>query len=75
MSDRAWKVLESQAAGGGRPPKTKGDRREREFAALVNGARVPLSGAVGGAFAGDVQVLGLAWEVKARWLAPALRLA
>jgi hypothetical protein len=48
MSDRAWKLLETRAAGGGRPPKTKGDRREREFAALVNGARVPLSGAAGG---------------------------
>ena len=32
----------------------------------MNGDRVPLSGAAGGDFAGDVQVLGLTWEVKAR---------
>ena len=44
----------------------KGTRREREFAALVGGTRVPLSGAAGGDYAGDVRALGLLWECKAR---------
>ncbi|EOP85982.1 hypothetical protein IGM_04357 [Bacillus cereus HuB4-4] len=30
-----------------RKSKQKGNRREREFAKLIGGARVPLSGAVG----------------------------
>lgn len=47
--------------------RQKGARREREFAALVEGERVPLSGAAGGSFAGDVLALGgLRFEVKAR---------
>ena len=43
----------------GRRPKAKGDRCEREFARLVNGDRVPLSGAADGDFSGDVLALGL----------------
>ena len=51
---------------GGKRSREKGDRREREFAALVGGSRVPLSGAAGGDYAGDVKALGLTWECKAR---------
>lgn len=51
---------------GGRAPRRKGDRAEREFARLVGGRRVPLSGAAGGDYAGDVRALGLRWEVKRR---------
>ena len=47
-------------------PRPKGDLCEREFARLTGGVRAPLSGTAGGDFAGDVQVLGLTWEVKAR---------
>ena len=53
----------------GRMQKQKGSRREREFAALIGGTRVPLSGAAkhaGEAHTGDVTGLGLRWEVKAR---------
>lgn len=49
----------------GKASKDKGNRREREFAKLIDGKRTPLSGAVEG-FANDVQGLGLEWEVKAR---------
>lgn len=51
---------------GRRRSKQKGTRREREFAALVAGTRVPLSGALGGDLTGDVKALGLTWECKAR---------
>lgn len=55
----------------GRMQKRKGSRREREFAALIGGQRVPLSGAAkhaGEAHTGDVVggVGDLRWEVKAR---------
>lgn len=45
----------------------KGARREHELARLLGGQRVPLSGAAGGAFSGDVlhPTLGRL-EVKAR---------
>lgn len=49
----------------GRKSKQKGNRREREFAKLIGGTRVPLSGAVEG-YTNDVKGLGLEWEVKAR---------
>jgi len=49
----------------GRKSKQKGNRREREFAKLIEGRRIPLSGAQEG-FENDVQGLGLKWEVKAR---------
>ena len=49
----------------GRKSKQKGNRREREFAKLINGLRIPLSGAQEG-FENDVQGLGLRWEVKSR---------
>ncbi len=62
----------------GRAPRRKGDRIEREIAALhrdmgVKAERVPLSGAAGGSFTGDVDVYAagpdaapLVTEVKAR---------
>ncbi|MGX5592198.1 hypothetical protein [Bacillus cereus] len=40
-------------------------RREREFANLINGAHVALSGAID-AYSNDVKGLGLKMEVKAR---------
>lgn len=49
----------------GKSQRDKGQRREREFAKLIGGLRVPLSGAQEG-YANDVKGLGLAWEVKAR---------
>jgi len=52
---------------GGAAPRRKGVRRERQVAAALGGQRVPLSGAAGGAFRGDI-VLPNGWrvEVKAR---------
>ena len=50
----------------GMKSRRKGQRREREFAELIGGKRVPLSGAAGGEYTGDVKGLGLLWEVKAR---------
>lgn len=45
--------------------RNKGQRREREFAALIEGIRIPLSGAQKG-FENDVEGMGLSWEVKAK---------
>ena len=45
--------------------RAKGLRRERELAHLLDGHRVPLSGA-GEGYPGDVKALGLTWEVKSR---------
>lgn len=62
----------------GRAPRQKGDRIEREIVKLhieigVKAERVPLSGAAGGSFSGDVDVYAagpdaapLVTEVKAR---------
>ena len=56
----------------GRMSKRKGDRIEREIVNLLKEAdihaeRVPLSGAVGGSFAGDILIEGIyRAEVKAR---------
>lgn len=51
----------------GKPPRRKGDNGERELARLLGGRRIPLSGAAGGEFAGDVEVPGLGrGEVKRR---------
>ncbi|MGG3808765.1 hypothetical protein [Geobacillus thermodenitrificans] len=50
----------------GRKSRNKGQRREREFAKIIQGERIPLSGAVGGRFGNDVEGLGLRFEVKAR---------
>jgi len=50
----------------GRSERRKGSDGEREFARLIGGERVPLSGAAGGSYTGDVVGLGLRWEVKRR---------
>jgi Holliday junction resolvase len=50
----------------GRKSRDKGQRREREFAKLIQGERIPLSGAAGGRFGNDVEGLGLKFEVKAK---------
>lgn len=50
----------------GMAERRKGQRAERELARILGGERVPLSGAAGGQFAGDVEALGLRWEVKVR---------
>jgi Holliday junction resolvase len=50
---------------GGKASRDKGQRAEREFAKLIGGIRVPLSGAQEG-YANDVIGLGLEWEVKRR---------
>lgn len=51
----------------GKAPRRKGDSGERELARLLGGRRIPLSGAAGGVFAGDVEVPGLGrGEVKRR---------
>mgnify|MGYP001179305713 CR=1 FL=1 len=49
----------------GRKSRRKGQQREREFAKLIGGRRIPLSGAQEG-FENDVEGLGIRWEVKAR---------
>ena len=49
----------------GKRSKRKGSRRELEFAKLIGGKRIPLSGAVDG-YTNDVEGMGLKWEVKAR---------
>ena len=49
---------------GGRRPRDKGIRAERELARMLGGQRVPLSGAAGGAFGGDIKAMGLTWQVK-----------
>ena len=49
----------------GKSQRTKGANGEREFAQLIGGKRVPLSGAAEG-FDNDVIGLGLRWEVKRR---------
>lgn len=45
--------------------RRKGQSAEREFAKLINGIRVPLSGAQEG-YRNDVIGMGLEWEVKRR---------
>jgi hypothetical protein len=50
----------------GRSQKQKGDRFERWFAKKIGGERVPLSGALGGKYVGDVTGLNLTWECKSR---------
>lgn len=49
----------------GKASRDKGQRAEREFAKLIGGHRVPLSGAQEG-YRNDVIGLGLEWEVKRR---------
>lgn len=51
----------------GASQRRKGLDGEREFARLIGGKRVPLSGAAGGEFSGDVvDSRGWRWEVKRR---------
>lgn len=45
--------------------RRKGQEAEREFAKIINGLRIPLSGAQKG-FSNDVRGLGLEWEIKRR---------
>lgn len=49
----------------GKSQRDKGQRREREFAKLIGGHRVPLSGAQEH-YGNDVIGMGLKFEVKAR---------
>lgn len=49
----------------GKASRDKGQRREREFAKLIGGKRIPLSGAQDG-YPNDVEGMGLQWEVKAK---------
>ncbi|MCR6096879.1 hypothetical protein HXA31_20550 [Salipaludibacillus agaradhaerens] len=49
----------------GKSQKEKGSRREREFAQLTGGTKIPLSGAMEG-YANDVNAYGLEWEIKSR---------
>ncbi|MHA4218125.1 hypothetical protein [Bacillus cereus] len=49
----------------GKSQRDKGMRREREFASLMGGTRLPLSGAMDG-YSNDVKGLNHEWEVKAR---------
>ncbi|GGN66383.1 hypothetical protein [Oceanobacillus indicireducens] len=49
----------------GKASRDKGQRREREFAELIGGRRIPLSGAQEG-YPNDVEGMGLQWEVKAK---------
>lgn len=58
-------------ARGGKRPYEKGRRGERELARLLGGERVPLSGAAGGGFSGDVMAFGLLWQSK--WEADGFR--
>lgn len=46
--------------------RRKGRSGELEFAKLIRGERVPLSGAAGGSYTDDVVGAGLRWEVKRR---------
>jgi hypothetical protein len=46
--------------------KRKGSRVELEFSKRINGKKMPLSGALGGEYKGDVHGMGLIWEVKSR---------
>lgn len=55
----------------GKMSRDKGQRIERELvhlhqAAGIDASRVPLSGAVGGAYSGDLRIGALTAEVKAR---------
>jgi len=52
-------------ARNGRLVKEKGTAGEREFAKKIGGQRIPLSGQTEG-YQGDVEGLGLKWEVKRR---------
>jgi hypothetical protein len=49
----------------GKSQRDKGARGEREFAKLVKGARVPLSGAMGGEYSNDV-TLPNGWSVEVK---------
>jgi len=56
---------------GGRASRDKGNRVERKVVGLlaergITAERVPLSGAAGGSYSGDVQIGSLRAEVKAR---------
>ena len=53
---------------GGRSPREKGKRGEREFCKIFGGERVPLSGSAGGSFSGDaINVPGFGkGEIKRR---------
>jgi hypothetical protein len=50
----------------GKSQRDKRARAERAFAKLISGERVPLSGAAGGSYVGDVVGMGMVWECKVR---------
>jgi Holliday junction resolvase len=50
---------------GGKKSRDKGQRGERKFAKLIDGHRVPLSGAQEG-YSNDVVAYGMQFEVKRR---------
>jgi hypothetical protein len=50
---------------GGAAPRRKGTRFERAVARALGGARVPLSGAAGGSWSGDV-ILPNGWRVECK---------
>jgi len=56
----------SEESKRGKRAKRKGYRAEKKVAELMNGERVPLSGALRGKYSNDVVADGLQWEVKAR---------
>lgn len=63
------KINKGENTMSGKRAKSKGTRREREFAKLIGGERVYGSGAfkqLGDELTGDVEGLGMKFEVKAR---------
>lgn len=58
---------------GGKASREKGNRRELQFARLVGGQRIPLSGAAGGQFREDV-LLPNGWRAQVKAKADGFRM-